>query len=131
MSKQLDKPINEVVESGTGLVFIAYPEAISRMPFPYLWSFLFFLMLFVSLIRSQFIVVVWLLGVASQFGMAEVLITAIYDQFPATRPYKAYTSIAVCSVLFLAGVIMTTKVSFLLELIRTTVGYKTSSTVVI
>jgi SNF family Na+-dependent transporter len=59
MSKQLDKSIDTVIESGTGLIFIAYPEAISRMPMPYLWGFLFFFMLF-------------LLGVASQFGMAEV-----------------------------------------------------------
>lgn len=83
---------------GTSLIFIAYPEAISRMPhLTWLWSFLFFFMLF-------------LLGVASQFGMAEVLITAIYDQFPASRPYKAQTSLVVCSVMFLSGVIMTTKV---------------------
>jgi SNF family Na+-dependent transporter len=63
MSKQLNKSIDEVIEngthcyeskmssfliSGTGLVFIAYPEAISRMPAPYLWGFLFFFMLFVG-----------------------------------------------------------------------------------
>lgn len=39
----------------------------SRMPLPALWSFLFFMMLFI-------------LGISSQFGLAEVMITAIYDQ---------------------------------------------------
>ncbi|KAI6216563.1 3-oxoacyl-[acyl-carrier-protein] reductase FabG-like [Aphelenchoides fujianensis] len=54
---------------------MAVPEAISRMPLPWLWSFLYFSMLF-------------LLGVASQFGMAEVLITAVYDQYPPHPPVQ-------------------------------------------
>jgi hypothetical protein len=32
MAQQLNVPIREVVQSGTGLAFVAYPEALSRMP---------------------------------------------------------------------------------------------------
>jgi SNF family Na+-dependent transporter len=53
-----DYYLSKSIILGTSLIFVAYPEAISRMPLPWLWSFLFFCMLF-------------LLGVASQFGMAE------------------------------------------------------------
>ncbi|KAL7076769.1 hypothetical protein ACQ4LE_003942, partial [Meloidogyne hapla] len=96
MSKQLDAEIQTVVQSGTGLAFIAYPEAMSRMPLPWLWSFLFFLMLFI-------------LGISSQFGLAEVMCTAIYDQFPIVRPYRGWLSFGVCGTLFLAGLIMCTR----------------------
>ena len=30
---------------GTGLVFVAYPEALAKMPVPQLWSILFFFMM--------------------------------------------------------------------------------------
>ncbi|KAF7639037.1 hypothetical protein Mgra_00001564 [Meloidogyne graminicola] len=96
MSKQLDAKIQTVVQSGTGLAFIAYPEAMSRMPIPWLWSFLFFLMLFI-------------LGISSQFGLAEVMCTAIYDQFPNVRPYRCWLSISVCCTLFFVGLIMCTR----------------------
>ncbi|CAD5211790.1 unnamed protein product [Bursaphelenchus xylophilus] len=96
MSKQLEAPIETVVQSGTGLAFIAYPEAMSRMPLPWLWSALFFIMLFI-------------LGITSQFGLAEVMITAIYDQFPKIRVYKAWIAVGVCTTLFFAGLCMCTR----------------------
>ncbi|KAI6232608.1 Snf-9 [Aphelenchoides fujianensis] len=96
MAKQLNLDIDQVVQSGTGLAFIAYPEAMSRMPMPWLWSLLFFLMLFI-------------LGISSQFGLAEVMITAIYDQCPSLRKHKTYLACGVCFVLFCMGLIMTTR----------------------
>ncbi|KAL3097507.1 hypothetical protein niasHS_003955 [Heterodera schachtii] len=113
MAKQLDQPIDQVVQSGTGLAFVAYPEAMSRMPLSSLWSFLFFSMLFI-------------LGISSQFGLAEVMCTAvrlsfslpltiirfslsIFDQFPRVRPHRAKLTVAVCTVLFLAGLCMCTR----------------------
>merc|ERR1712004_223306 len=47
LAKELgDVPIATVVDSGPGLAFIAYPQALARMPLPHLWSVLFFIMLF-------------------------------------------------------------------------------------
>uniref|UniRef100_A0AC35F1P0 Uncharacterized protein n=1 Tax=Panagrolaimus sp. PS1159 TaxID=55785 RepID=A0AC35F1P0_9BILA len=63
---------------------------------PWLWAFLFFAMLF-------------LLGISSQFGLAEVLCTCIYDTFPSTKNRHLSVASCVCFVLFLGGVVMTTK----------------------
>ena len=51
---------------GPGLSFIAFSEAILSMPVSPLWAFLFFAMLV-------------LLGLGSQFGSMEVIITVLYD----------------------------------------------------
>eukprot|EP00064_Thunnus_orientalis_P011682 superscaffoldBa00001709_g11713 len=45
MSYEQNVPISEVAESGPGLAFIAYPRAVSMMPFSPLWASLFFIMI--------------------------------------------------------------------------------------
>ncbi|KAG8005695.1 Sodium-and chloride-dependent GABA transporter 2, partial [Nibea albiflora] len=45
MSYEQNVPISEVAESGPGLAFIAYPRAVSMMPFSPLWAALFFIMI--------------------------------------------------------------------------------------
>ncbi|XP_029963527.1 sodium- and chloride-dependent GABA transporter 2-like [Salarias fasciatus] len=62
-------PIAEVAESGPGLAFIAYPQAVAMMPLPQLWSICFFVMLI-------------LLGLDTQFIAMEVVMTSIIDMFP-------------------------------------------------
>nr|CAD2193292.1 unnamed protein product [Meloidogyne enterolobii] len=97
MSNQLNISIDAVVQSGTGLAFIAYPEAMSRMPgWPWLWQFLFFLMILI-------------LGIASHFGLAEVMCTALYDQFPFLRKHKSLLVIFVCLSCYICGLVMCTR----------------------
>jgi len=76
MSTLMNVPVNKVVQSGPGLAFIAYPSALSRMEVPQLWSFLFFFMLV-------------LLGLDSQFCMVETITTAIMDEWTTLRNHKA------------------------------------------
>ena len=53
LSQLTGKPIPEIVQSGSTLAFIVYPEAIATMPMPWLWNSLFFLMLFFLGITSE------------------------------------------------------------------------------
>jgi SNF family Na+-dependent transporter len=39
-------PVDQVAKGGQGLAFVAYPEALSLLPVPHLWSVIFFLKLF-------------------------------------------------------------------------------------
>ena len=38
--------VDQVAESGPGLIFIVYPQAVAMMPAPQLWAALSFLMIF-------------------------------------------------------------------------------------
>ena len=60
--------------SGTGLAFIVFTEAINQFPWAPFWSVLFFLMLFT-------------LGIDSEFGTLEGVITSVVDLkvFPNIR----------------------------------------------
>ena len=69
MAKRNCMAIEDVVASGPGLAFIAYPEAIGLLPAEQLFSALFFIMLV-------------LLGIDSQFAMTDVLIAAVLDTYP-------------------------------------------------
>ncbi|XP_072040069.1 sodium- and chloride-dependent glycine transporter 1-like [Amphiura filiformis] len=92
-------PISEVADSGPGLAFVAYPEALARMPVSALWSLLFFFMLFT-------------LGLDSQFVMLETLITAVVDELKEYIPniyvFKTRITIGACVLGFLLGLPMTT-----------------------
>ncbi|XP_015773538.1 PREDICTED: sodium- and chloride-dependent GABA transporter 2-like [Acropora digitifera] len=85
--------------SGPGLAFIVYPEAVTQMPLAPLWSVLFFIMLF-------------LLGLDSEFVGIEGVVTAIVDRFPQylRRGYrKEMFTALVCVVWFLVGLSMVTE----------------------
>lgn len=76
MAKAIGKPVSEVAKGGYGLAFVVYPEALSNLPPSQLWSVLFFFMLFT-------------LGLDSEFGLMETVLTCIQDEFPKTRKYKS------------------------------------------
>ncbi|XP_033627491.1 sodium- and chloride-dependent GABA transporter ine-like isoform X1 [Asterias rubens] len=64
--------VEDVITQGPGLVFVVYPAVFSTMPVSQLWSVLFFIMLFC-------------LGIDSQFAMVKVVITTFLDGFPKLR----------------------------------------------
>uniref|UniRef100_A0A7N8XT00 Transporter n=1 Tax=Mastacembelus armatus TaxID=205130 RepID=A0A7N8XT00_9TELE len=70
MAQEQGVHIDEVAESGPGLAFIAYPQAVAMMPLPQIWSICFFVMLI-------------LLGLDTQFVVLEVVMTSVTDMFPS------------------------------------------------
>jgi solute carrier family 6 amino acid transporter-like protein 5/7/9/14 len=90
LSKETGVPVAEVAKGGQGLAFIAYPEALSTVPLAPLWAILFFLMLF-------------FLGLDSEFALLETVLTAIYDGFPKARAHKVKLTFAGCLACFLLG----------------------------
>ncbi|NXP87516.1 S6A14 protein, partial [Passerina amoena] len=91
------RPVSEVVDSGFDLAFVAYPEALSQLPVSPLWSFLFFFMLV-------------LLGLDSQFAIVETLTTTIQDINPSImKKLRGPITLGVCAVLFLCGLICVTQ----------------------
>uniref|UniRef100_A0A673C1C1 Transporter n=1 Tax=Sphaeramia orbicularis TaxID=375764 RepID=A0A673C1C1_9TELE len=91
MAHVYEIPVGEVVKEGFGLAFIAYPDALSKLPISPLWSVLFFFMLLT-------------VGLDSQFGGIEVITTCLIDAFPEVfKSKRALLTIATCSILYLLG----------------------------
>lgn len=85
--------IQDVVASGPGLAFVVFPEALSVMPTPMLFSALFFLMLLT-------------LGIDSAFSLVESVNTALSDRFPSLS--KSRVALIVCGWSFCCGIIYST-----------------------
>jgi solute carrier family 6 amino acid transporter-like protein 5/7/9/14 len=94
MAKQIGLDVQDVATSGTGLAFVAYPDLVTKLPLPTLWAILFFLMLFT-------------LGLDSQFAIVETLLTGVLDYYPKLRHKKTYVVAGVCIVGFLVGLPLT------------------------
>ncbi|XP_077994606.1 sodium- and chloride-dependent GABA transporter 2-like isoform X1 [Glandiceps talaboti] len=97
MANKYDVPVEKVAKSGPGLAFIAYPAAIAEMPIAPLWSILFFFMLI-------------LLGLDSEFVSVEGFVTSICDLFPQQLRVGTYRKpffILVCCIFwFFIGLIL-------------------------
>ncbi|XP_067650017.1 sodium-dependent proline transporter-like [Haliotis asinina] len=97
MSQKTGVPIESVVTGGPGLGFVTYPDALAQLPFPQLWSFLFFLMLL-------------MVGLDSQFLSTEVIITALIDQYPRQlSKRRVFLTGGCCLTVFLTGIIFCTQ----------------------
>ncbi|ESO12934.1 hypothetical protein HELRODRAFT_188048 [Helobdella robusta] len=104
MAHSMGVSVDKVVDSGPGLAFIVYPDAVTKMPISSLWSILFFLMLLT-------------LGLDSQFATLETVLTSILDQLPMLRRKKMWVVMFMCLLLFLLGLPLCTRGgSYLLQL---------------
>ncbi|XP_075901953.1 sodium- and chloride-dependent creatine transporter 1 [Nelusetta ayraudi] len=100
MAAEQGVDISKVAESGPGLAFIAYPKAVTLMPLAPLWAALFFFMLLV-------------LGLDSQFVGVEGLITGIMDMLPHTSAWgslrREVVAAICCVICFLIDMSMVTE----------------------
>ncbi|NWX49977.1 SC6A7 protein, partial [Steatornis caripensis] len=98
MARSKQVPVGSVADSGPGLAFMAYPEALSLLPGSPFWSILFFLMLFA-------------LGVDALFGNIEGITTAILDEFPALHDWRRKMALlgALCTAFYLLGLLLVTQ----------------------
>ncbi|KHJ42072.1 Sodium:neurotransmitter symporter family protein [Trichuris suis] len=97
MAHEQNKPIDQVALSGPGLLFLAYPSGILTLPWTSFWSALFFLM-------------VILIGIDSQFCTMEGFFTGLIDEFPRLfrRKYgREIFILIVCLLSYLIGLTMT------------------------
>lgn len=90
MAEATGSTIEEVVVQGPGLIFIVLPEAITHMPGATFWAVVFFIFIF-------------LVGVDSQFGMFETVLSAMFDQFPSLRRQKILVTGLMSIAQFLLG----------------------------
>lgn len=101
MAKEQNVSIEEVAESGPGLVFIAYPKAVTQMLFAPVWSAMFFFMIL-------------LMGLDSQFVGVEGFVTAIVDIYPQhlrnSKTKKLFIAV-ICILSYIIGLSMVTNVS--------------------
>ncbi|XP_014254300.1 sodium- and chloride-dependent GABA transporter ine isoform X2 [Cimex lectularius] len=86
--------VEDVIADGPGLVFVIYPQAMSKMPFSSFWAVLFFFMLLC-------------LGLNSQFALVEVVVTSFQDGFPNWIKKKLVCHellvLVVCCISFILG----------------------------
>uniref|UniRef100_A0A915D1Z8 Transporter n=1 Tax=Ditylenchus dipsaci TaxID=166011 RepID=A0A915D1Z8_9BILA len=97
------KTVDEVAQSGPGLLFLAYPSGILQLPYTNVWSLLFFSM-------------VLFLGIDSQFCTMEGFFTAIIDEFPQLTRHKKYGReifvLIVCIISYICGLSTVTEGGF-------------------
>ncbi|APT84458.1 sodium-dependent transporter [Corynebacterium aquilae] len=94
MSMQQNVPVDEVVSSGIGLAFIAFPTIINQMPMGAIFGTLFFGSLTVA-------------GFTSMFSLLEVVVSAVKDKLDLPRKTAA-VSVGVAMALISLALFSTT-----------------------
>jgi len=93
LAHEQNKNVEDVVADGPGLVFVVFPHALSQMPYPQLWSVVFFGL-------------VICLGIDSQFATVEVIITSVKDGWKNIEQYLNHELLVfiICFASFLCGI---------------------------
>ncbi|XP_015115617.1 sodium- and chloride-dependent glycine transporter 2 [Diachasma alloeum] len=95
MAHRTGLPVAAVATGGPSLAFETYPEALTMLPFPQLWSVLFFAMLY-------------FLGMDSCFVQIEAIISSVTDAYPHLRKRKQLVAMGSMFVLFLGSLMFVT-----------------------
>jgi NSS family neurotransmitter:Na+ symporter len=102
MAEQQGVLVDDVVAAGPGLAFVAFPKALSLMP----WATFFSILFFITLLT---------LAIDSAFSLVEAIDTTINDK---TKMKKQHIALIVCGLCFLAGLMYTTNAGlYLLDII--------------
>ena len=125
MSVRANVSIENVVSSGPGLAFIVYPKAISLMPLPHFWAIIFFFMIFLLGIDSQFVTcesgtITDQRGRVFSIFLLFLVLTATldkldewYDLNPKRRKIRREVVVAIYVLIsFTVGLLMTTRAGF-------------------
>lgn len=111
--------ISKVVQSGTGLAFISYPDAISKFeylpqvklfecrPRMFLKSYVFLFTL-LQAFAVLFFFMLFTLGIGSVVALQNVVVTVLCDQFPGLKYARVAAITSVCG--FLSGLVYLTPV---------------------
>ncbi|KAI3381842.1 hypothetical protein SNEBB_003583 [Seison nebaliae] len=89
-------PIEQVATNGPALAFVVFPEALATLPFPHIWVLLFFL-------------TVLTLGIDTQFGMLETVLSGMFDQWPKLCRQKVIVTILTGCLFFCTALLFVTK----------------------
>nr|CAD7429474.1 unnamed protein product [Timema monikensis] len=86
--------VADVVKSGPGLVFLTYPEVVLTLPGAPAWSAIFFIMLVI-------------LGIDSEFCIVESFVTGMVDYWPEVlRPHRKKFTLGICVLMLALGIPM-------------------------
>ncbi|XP_067651538.1 sodium- and chloride-dependent betaine transporter-like [Haliotis asinina] len=100
LAYEVEVPISQVLSSGPGIGFVVYPEALSLLPVPQLWSVLFFLALLV-------------LGIDSMFVTMETVVVTLEELFsrflPGTKYLHGLMAVLYVILVFAMGLPLTTR----------------------
>nr|AKN21436.1 slc6a-16 [Schmidtea mediterranea] len=106
ISLQRGKDISDLFKDESNLFFLTYPEALSTISSPNMWSVLFMMMAIT-------------LGIDTIFVLLETIIMGISDLYTKlyTKNNKIRLTIFVCLTIFICGMILTTPGGFNLSLL--------------
>jgi len=99
MSDRTGIPVDKLAVGGPGLSFIVYPEALSLMPFPWIWCIFFFLMMIT-------------IGFGSILSLMECVLDSAAEKikYIDSKKKEIIFRFLVCMSFFLVGLFLATRV---------------------